>query len=95
MFNNLINAKKDMDPNFSILITSLLNKTTKLAIMDTVSKRSNKDIVIPTTLRIKGYDGNFVAPTYYQIDKYMMSGAKKWYEGFQKKKVKYYFLEEL
>ncbi len=94
VFNNLINAKKDMDPNFSILITSLLNKTTKLAIMDTVSKRSNKDIVIPTTLRIKGYDGNFVAPTYYQIDKYMMSGAKNGMKVFSKEESeKYYFLE--
>ncbi|MDA2194654.1 MULTISPECIES: sensor histidine kinase [unclassified Bacillus cereus group] len=94
VFNNLINAKKDMDPNFSILITSLLNKTTKLAIMDTVSKRSNKDIVIPTTLRIKGYDGNFVAPTYYQIDKYMMSGAKNGMKVFPKEESeKYYFLE--
>ncbi len=62
--------------------------------MDTVSKRSNKDIVIPTTLRIKGYDGNFVAPTYYQIDKYMMSGAKNGMKVFSKEESeKYYFLE--
>ncbi|GAB6252128.1 HAMP domain-containing sensor histidine kinase [Bacillus cereus] len=94
VFNNLINAKKDMDSNFSILITSLINKTTKLAIMDTVSKGSNKDIVIPTTLKIKGYDGSFVAPTYYQIDKYMMSGAKNGLKVFSKKESeKYYFLE--
>ncbi len=46
-----------MDSNFSILITSLIDKTTQTAIMDTVSKGPNKDIVVPTTLRIKGYDG--------------------------------------
>lgn len=88
VFNNLINAKKDMDPNFSILITSLINKTTKIAIMDTASKGSNKDIVIPTTLKIKGYDGGFVSPTYYQIDKIMMSGVKNGMKIFQKKKAK-------
>ena len=38
VFNNLINAKRDMDSNFSILITSLIDKTTQTAIMDTVSK---------------------------------------------------------
>ncbi|QWG81737.1 MULTISPECIES: sensor histidine kinase [Bacillus cereus group] len=94
VFNNLINAKKDMDPNFSILITSLINKTTKIAIMDTASKGSNKDIVIPTTLKIKGYDGGFVSPTYYQIDKIMMSGVKNGMKIFSKEESKkYYFLE--
>ncbi|OOR17052.1 sensor histidine kinase [Bacillus mycoides] len=94
VFNNLINAKKDMDPNFSILITSLINKTTKIAIMDTASKGSNKEIVIPTTLKIKGYDGGFVSPTYYQIDKIMMSGVKNGMKIFSKEESKkYYFLE--
>ncbi|HFK1711796.1 TPA: ATP-binding protein [Bacillus mycoides] len=94
VFNNLINAKKDMDPNFSILITNLINKTTKIAIMDTASKGSNKDIVIPTTLKIKGYDGGFVSPTYYQIDKIMMSGVKNGMKIFSKEESeKYYFLE--
>ncbi|MFK4330551.1 two-component system sensor histidine kinase VanS [Bacillus sp. RC240] len=94
VFNNLINAKKDMDPNFSILITSLINKTTQIAIMDTASKGSNKDIVIPTTLKIKGYDGGFVSPTYYQIDKIMMSGVKNGMKIFSKEESeKYYFLE--
>ncbi|TCJ79197.1 UNVERIFIED_ORG: hypothetical protein EDC93_108156 [Bacillus cereus] len=72
VFNNLINAKKDRDSNFSILITSLKNKTTSLVIMDTVSKGLNKDIVFPTFFRIKGYDGNFVASTRYQIMKNIM-----------------------
>ncbi|AVP47842.1 sensor histidine kinase [Bacillus cereus] len=94
VFNNLINAKKDMDSNFSVLITSLINKTTPIAIMDTVSKGSNKDIVIPTTLKIKGYDGGFVSPTYYQIDKIMMSGANNGIKHFTKEESeKYYFLE--
>ncbi|MFZ3195490.1 MAG: sensor histidine kinase, partial [Bacillus mycoides] len=35
VFNNLMNAKRDMDSNFSILITSLIDKTNKIAIMDT------------------------------------------------------------
>lgn len=96
VFNNLINAKKDMDSNFSILITSLINKTTKTAIMDTVSKGSNKDIVVPTTLRIKGYDGDFVAPTYHQINKHKMSGAKNGIKHLSKEKSdKYYYLEGL
>ncbi|MDA1635183.1 HAMP domain-containing sensor histidine kinase [Bacillus cereus] len=94
VFNNLINAKKDMESNFSVLITSLINKKTPLAIMDTVSKGSNKDIVIPTTLKIKGYDGGFVSPTYYQIDKIMMSGANNGIKHFTKEESeKYYFLE--
>ncbi|CAM4251610.1 HAMP domain-containing sensor histidine kinase [Bacillus albus] len=94
VFNNLINAKRDMDSNFSILITSLIDKTTKTAIMDTVSKGPNKDIVVPTTLKIKGYDGGFVAPTYYQMDKHMMSGAKNGFKAFSKEESdKYYFLE--
>lgn len=96
VFNNLINAKKDMDSNFSILITSLINKTTKTALMDTVSKGPNKDIVVPTTLRIKGYDGNFVAPTYHPIKKYMMSGAKNGIKVFSKEESdKVYYLEGL
>lgn len=96
VFNNLINAKRDMDSNFSILITSLIDKTTKTAIMDTVSKGPNKDIVVPTTLRIKGYDGNFVAPTYHQTMKYMMSGAKNGIKIFSKEESdKYYYLEGL
>lgn len=96
VFNNLINAKKDMDSNFSILITSLINKTTKTALMDTVSKGPNKDIVVPTTLRIKGYDGNFVAPTYHPIKKYMMSGAKNGIKVFSKEESdKMYYLEGL
>ncbi|WP_237982005.1 sensor histidine kinase [Bacillus thuringiensis] len=94
VFNNLINAKKDMESNFSVLITSLINKKTPLAIMDTVSKGSNKGIVIPTTLKIKGYDGGFVSPTYYQIDKIMMSGANNGIKHFTKEESeKYYFLE--
>ncbi|MED0952020.1 HAMP domain-containing sensor histidine kinase [Bacillus mobilis] len=72
VFNNLINAKKDRDSNFSILITSLKNNTTSLVIMDTVSKGLNKDIVFPTFFRIKGYDGDFVASTRYQIMKNIM-----------------------
>ncbi|WP_226545943.1 HAMP domain-containing sensor histidine kinase [Bacillus thuringiensis] len=96
VFNNLINAKRDMDSNFSILITSLINKTTQTAIMDTVSKGPNKDIVVPTTIRIKGYDGNFVAPTYHQTMKYMMSGAKNGIKFFSKEESdKYYYLEGL
>ena len=96
VFNNLINAKRDMDSNFSILITSLIDKTTQTAIMDTVSKGPNKDIVVPTTLRIKGYDGNFVAPTYHQTMKYMMSGAKNGIKIFSKEESdKYYYLEGL
>ncbi|MFJ8219101.1 ATP-binding protein [Bacillus cereus] len=96
VFNNLINAKRDMDSNFSILITSLINKTTQTAIMDTVSKGPNKDIVVPTTIRIKGYDGNFVAPTYHQTMKYMMSGAKNGIKIFSKEESdKYYYLEGL
>ena len=75
-----------MDSNFSILITSLIDKTTQTAIMDTVSKGPNKDIVVPTTLRIKGYDGNFVAPTYHQTMKYMMSGAKMELKFFKRRK---------
>lgn len=94
VFNNLMNAKKDMDSNFSILITSLINKTNKIAIMDTASKGPNKDIVFPTTLRIKGYDGSFVASTYHQINKYMMSGSINGIKFFSKKESeKYYFLE--
>ncbi|EJP81519.1 hypothetical protein IC1_06302 [Bacillus cereus VD022] len=95
-FNNLINAKKDMDSNFSIIITGLINKTTQTAIMDTASKGANKDIVVPTALSIKGYDGNFVAPTYYQIRKHMMSGVKNGIKVFSKEEsAKYYYLEGL
>ncbi|MGE6345730.1 HAMP domain-containing sensor histidine kinase [Bacillus mycoides] len=94
VFNNLMNAKRDMDSNFSTLITSLINKTNKIAIMDTASKGPNKDIVVPTTLKIKGYDGGFVSPSYYQINKHMMHGAKNGLKIFSREESeKYYFLE--
>lgn len=94
VFNNLMNAKRDMDSNFSILITSLIDKTNKIAIMDTASKGPNKDIVVPTTLKIKGYDGGFVSPLYYQINKHMMHGAKNGLKIFSREESeKYYFLE--
>ncbi|QWG64891.1 HAMP domain-containing sensor histidine kinase [Bacillus mycoides] len=94
VFNNLINAKRDMDSNFSILITSLINKTSKIAIMDTVSKGANKGIVVPTTLGIKGYDGGFVSPLYYQFNKHIMPGVKNGLKIFSREESeKYYFLE--
>ncbi|HDR4424240.1 TPA: HAMP domain-containing histidine kinase [Bacillus cereus] len=94
VFNNLINAKKDMDSNFSILITSLINKTNKTVFMNTVSKGSNKDIVVPTMLRIEGYDGAFYTPTGFNNS--VMSGAKNRIKYFSKEEsAKHYHLEGL
>lgn len=96
VFNNLMNAKKDMNSNFSIIITGLINKTTKTAILDTVSKGPNKDTVVPTILSIKGFAGAFEAPANRQISKYMMSGVKKDIVYLSKEESdKFYFLEGL
>ncbi|MYW22395.1 HAMP domain-containing protein [Bacillus thuringiensis] len=77
VFNNLINAKKDMDSNFSIIITSLINKLNNIADMNTVSKDvANKDIVVPISLKIKGYDGKFMQD---QITRHLVTSAQKGY----------------
>lgn len=77
VFNNLINAKKDMDSNFSIIITSLINKLNNIADMNTVSKDvANKDIVVPISLKIKGYDGKFMQD---QITRHLVTSAQKVY----------------
>ncbi|MED3324518.1 HAMP domain-containing sensor histidine kinase [Bacillus thuringiensis] len=77
VFNNLINAKKDMDSNFSIIITSLINKLNNIAVMNTVSKDvANKDIVVPISLKIKGYDGEFMQD---QITRHLVTSAQKGY----------------
>ncbi len=77
VFNNLINAKKDMDSNFSIIITSLINKLNNIAVMNTVSKDvGNKDIVVPISLKIKGYDGEFMQD---QITRHLVTSAQKGY----------------
>lgn len=95
VFNNLINAKKDMDSNFSILITSLINKTTQTAIMDTVSKGPNRDIVVPTRLSIKGYDGTFDTPIDYQSSKHKTSEVKNGIIYVSEESDKHYYLEGL
>ena len=64
-----------MDSNFSIIITSLINKLNNIAVMNTVSKDvANKDIVVPISLKIKGYDGEFMQD---QITRHLVTSAQK------------------
>lgn len=66
-----------MDSNFSIIITSLINKLNNIAVMNTVSKDvANKDIVVPISLKIKGYDGEFMQD---QITRHLVTSAQKGY----------------
>ncbi|OUB36099.1 two-component sensor histidine kinase [Bacillus thuringiensis serovar yunnanensis] len=94
VFNNLINAKKDMDSNFSILITSLINQTKKTVVMNTVSKGKNRDIVVPTMLSINGYTGAFYTPIGF--DHSGLPGTKNRNKNFSKEEIeKIYTLEGL
>lgn len=96
VFNNLINARKDIDYNFNIIVTSLINKNTKVVFMDTVSKGIKKEVVVPTSMRIGGYDGTFVAPTYYQINENITSDVKSGVKHFTKQESdKFLYLEGL
>ncbi|HDX9707610.1 TPA: HAMP domain-containing histidine kinase [Bacillus thuringiensis] len=77
VFNNIVNAKEHINPDFSILITSFINKVSDVAIMDGASKDPKRDIVFPTSMRIKGYDGSFNSSTYYQIRGNSLVGSKE------------------
>ncbi|OPA24261.1 two-component sensor histidine kinase [Bacillus cereus] len=84
VFNNLINAKKDVDYNFGIIVTSLINQLYKVVVFEAISKDKNKDIVVPTTMRVKGYEGSFVAQTYHQVLKNIMADDKSARKFFTK-----------
>ncbi|PHG52899.1 sensor histidine kinase [Bacillus wiedmannii] len=67
VFNNLINAKKELYSDFSIIITSLINKVKHEVSMDVVSKNKKKKKLVPISMRIKGYDGGFDSPKYEEL----------------------------
>ncbi|OTW84738.1 two-component sensor histidine kinase [Bacillus thuringiensis serovar cameroun] len=77
VFNNFVNAKEHLGPNFSIIITGFINKVSNVALLDVASKDVNKDIVTPMSMRPKGYDTRFDASTYHQILKNSQDGTKK------------------
>ncbi|MGE6537602.1 ATP-binding protein [Bacillus luti] len=80
VFNNFMNSKEFIDTDFSIIITSFINKISNVAVMDIASKDLNREIIIPMSMKVKGYDTSFVSSNYYQIRKNTLRGNK---EGHQ------------
>ncbi|WP_439877003.1 sensor histidine kinase (plasmid) [Bacillus mycoides] len=80
VFNNFVNAKEHLDPDFSMIITGLINKISTVAVLDIASKDLSREIIIPMSMRVKGYETRFDSSTYYQITKNTMDGTK---EGHQ------------
>lgn len=76
VFNNIVNAKEYMDPDFSIIITGFINKISTVAVLNTVSKDVGREIIIPMSMRVKGYDTSFDSSIYRQISKNMFDGTK-------------------
>ncbi|MDA2074402.1 HAMP domain-containing sensor histidine kinase [Bacillus cereus] len=77
VFNNIVNAKEYMDPDFSIIITGFINKISTVAVLTAASKDVGREIIIPMSMRVKGYDTNFDSSIHRQISKNMFEGAKE------------------
>ncbi|PGU46882.1 sensor histidine kinase [Bacillus cereus] len=77
VFNNIVNAKEYMDPDFSIIITGFINKISTVAVLNVASKDVGREILIPMSMRVKGYDTSFNSSIYRQIRKSMFDGTKE------------------
>ncbi len=77
LFNNIVNAKEYMDPDFSIIITGFINKISTVAVLNAASKDLGREIIIPMSMRVKGYDTSFDSSIYHQIIKNMFDGTKE------------------
>ncbi|PFL68403.1 two-component sensor histidine kinase [Bacillus cereus] len=77
VFNNIVNAKEYMDPDFSIIITSFINKISTVAVLHAASKDVGREIIVPMSMKVKGYDTSFDSSIYHQIRKNMFDGTKE------------------
>ncbi|MEH7669978.1 HAMP domain-containing sensor histidine kinase [Bacillus sp. JJ689] len=77
VFNNIVNAKEYMDPDFSIIITGFINKISTVAVLTAASKDVGREIIIPMSMRVKGYDTSFDSSIHRQISKNMFEGTKE------------------
>lgn len=77
VFNNFVNAKEHVDPDFSIIITGFINKISNVAVLQAASKDISREIIVPMSIKVKGYDTNFDSSTYHQVRKNTFDGVKE------------------
>ncbi|MGY1423391.1 sensor histidine kinase [Bacillus cereus] len=77
VFNNIVNAKEYMDLDFSIIITGFINEISTVAVLTAASKDVGREIIIPMSMRAKGYDTSFDSSIHRQISENMFEGTKE------------------
>ncbi|WP_369899567.1 ATP-binding protein [Bacillus manliponensis] len=79
--NNLVNAGKHTDSNFSIMLHSLKNEITNSINFHFVSKDEHLNTLVPYSIRIGEYEGAFTIPYYDKIPRNPFR-HEKFYGGY-------------